>query len=327
MTPTPATAVLFAYHNIGVRALSVLLARGIRVPLVITHQDDPQENKWFDSVAELAALEGIQTITPEDPNTPSVIERIRRCHPDFIFSFYYRKMLGKEILAIPRTGAYNLHGSLLPKYRGRVPINWAVLHGEQETGVSLHQMILKPDAGALIGQEPVAILPNDTAHAVFQKAVCAGERLLLRILTPLLSGTLTPTAMDLSKGHYFGRRRPEDGRIDWRQSAWEIHNLIRAVAPPYPGAFFDLGSQRIRVYLSHYRSEPARTTQKPWPHLYWENDACYVDCLDGQRLRLRKLAITDTQPINKEMFSMLLKTEDISLIPNGTQNAEREVIS
>ena len=330
-TTAPTTAVLFAYHNVGVRCLSALLAHGVRVPLCITHQDDPLENKWFDSVAELAALEGIETITPEDPNTPEIVERIHNCHPDYIFSFYYRKMLNKEILAIANKGAYNLHGSLLPKYRGRVPINWAVLHGEQQTGVSLHQMVLKPDAGALIAQEAVAILPNDTAHDVFQKAVCASERLLLAVMPQLLSGTMHSTALDLSKGSYFGRRQPEDGRIDWRQSAWQIHNLIRAVAPPYPGAYFDVGSQRVRVLRSHYRQEAscvlqasgqasgqASATTKQAPRLYWENDACYVDCLDGQRLLLRQLAIGD-QIVDKTTFQQWLAATDIQLIPEEKQ--------
>jgi methionyl-tRNA formyltransferase len=285
------TAVVFAYHSVGVRALSALLAQGIRVPLVVTHQDDPQENQWFDSVAQLAALEGIATITPDNPNLPAVVAQVQSCRPDFIFSFYYRHMLGAELLSLPARGAYNLHGSLLPKYRGRVPINWAVCHGERETGVSLHEMVLKPDAGALLAQEVVAILPNDTAHAVFQKAVCAGERLLLRLLPELLAGTLVPTPLDLSLGSYFGRRRPEDGRIAWHRSAWEIHNLIRAVAPPYPGAFFDMGEQRIGVLRSHYRAEAARSKPVGSPRLYWEGDRCHVDCLDGQRLHLLQLTL------------------------------------
>lgn len=308
-----ATAVLFAYHTVGVRSLSVLLAQGVRVSLVVTHQDDPHENQWFDSVATLAKLEGIETVTPEDPNTAEIVARVRQLQPDFIFSFYYRKMLGEEILGIPTKGAYNLHGSLLPKYRGRVPINWAVLHGEQETGMTLHQMVLKPDAGALVTQEAVSILPNDTAHMVFQKVVCAGERLLLRILEPLLAGTVTPQPMDLSKGHYFGRRRAEDGRINWQKSAWEIHNLIRAVAPPYPGAFFDMDGQRIQVLLSHYREEAITTHHDPLPCLYWEEENCYVDCLDGQRLQLRTLTI-QAQPVSKERFCRWLGGERFSLM-------------
>ncbi|MBF0461050.1 MAG: formyltransferase [Magnetococcales bacterium] len=314
MTTAPATAVVFAYHSVGVRALSVLLTRGIRVPLVVTHADDPHENQWFDSVAELADLEGIATILPDNPNTPEVIAQVQGCQPDFIFSFYYRHMLGEALLAIPTRGAYNLHGSLLPKYRGRVPINWAVLHGERETGVSLHAMVLKPDAGALLAQEAVAILPNDTAHGVFQKAVCAGERLLLRVIPDLVAGTATPTPLDLSQGSYFGRRRPEDGRIDWRKSAWEIHNLIRAVAPPYPGAFFDVGEHRVGVLRSHYRGEAARARGEAVPRIDWIGERCYADCLDGRRLQLVQLTL-DGAPLDVVAFRQWWGERDLPPIP------------
>ncbi|MBF0424722.1 MAG: formyltransferase [Magnetococcales bacterium] len=291
MTAAPIRAVVFAYHTVGVRGLAALLAQGVTVPLVVTHVDDPNETLWFDSVAEWAAREGIAVITPESPNTPEVLARVAACRPDFFFSFYYRHLLGAELLAIPPRGGYNLHGSLLPKYRGRVPINWAVLHGERETGASLHRMVVKADAGDLVDQEAVAILDNDTAHAVFQKVVCAGERVLLRALPPLLAGEAPHTALDLTQGSCFGRRRPEDGRIDWQQSAWTIHNLIRAVAPPYPGAFFDQGALRVQVLGSHFRREPAREAAGLWPCLYWEAGRCFVDCTDGMRLLLTRLAV------------------------------------
>ena len=182
---------------------------------------------------------------PGGPERPELRSCSAVLRPEWIFSFYYRRMLKSELLAIPARGAYNLHGSLLPRYRGRVPVNWAVLHGERETGVSLHRMVEKPDAGALVDQERVAILPNDTAYVVFQKLICAGETLLLRTLPLMLSGEHAETPLDISAGSYFGGRRPEDGRIDWGRSAWEIHNLIRAVAPPYPGAFTEIRGRRL----------------------------------------------------------------------------------
>src|SRR5512141_2529757 len=129
-------AVVFAYHNVGVRCLSVLLAHGLKVELVVTHTDNPSETIWFDSVAELAARHDIPVITPDDPNTPETVEQIRALQPDFLFSFYYRNMLKKDILDIPARGAFNMHGSLLPKYRGRVPVNWAIIRGEKETGAT-----------------------------------------------------------------------------------------------------------------------------------------------------------------------------------------------
>jgi len=295
---SPQRAVVFAYHDIGVRGLSVLLACGVDVRLVVTHTDNPAENIWFGSVAELAALNEIPVITPDDPNRPEIVEEIRACAPDFFFSFYYRHMLKAELLAVPGKGAYNLHGSLLPKYRGRVPINWAVLHGEAETGASLHQMYVKADAGPLVDREAVAILPNDTAHAVFRKVACAGEKLLLRAVPALLAGSAEHRPLDLAGGGYFGGRRPEDGRINWRQTAWTIHNLIRAVAPPYPGAFFETGGKTVQVLGSYFRDEPSRGDQV---RLYWENGRCRADCADSKRICLTRLAV-DGGELDEQAF-------------------------
>jgi methionyl-tRNA formyltransferase len=196
-------------------------------------------------------------------------------------------MLGPELLAVPERGAYNLHGSLLPSYRGRVPVNWAVIHGEFRTGMSLHRMVEKPDAGALVDREAVPILPNDTAHVVFGKLVCAGETLLLRAVPRMLKGEHEETPLDLRAGSYFGGRCPEDGRIDWGRSAWEVHNLIRAVAPPYPGAFTEVGGRRLDILGSWYRGEAATGSG---PRIYWEDDACFADCADGRRTRLTRLS-------------------------------------
>jgi len=301
-------AVVFAYHSMGVRALSVLLALGVEVPLVLSHEDDPEENPWFDSVRALCDQAGIRCITPQDPNDPHWAEEVQSCAPVWIFSFYYRRMLGSDLLAIPPRGAFNLHGSLLPRYRGRVPVNWALLHGERETGMSLHRMVEKPDAGALVDQERVCVLPNDTAHAVFQKLVCAGESLLLRTLPLLLAGEHRETPLDLAAGSYFGGRRPEDGRIDWSRSAWEVHNLIRAVAPPYPGAFTDIGGQRLMVLGSWYGGELARG---PAPRIYWEGERCYADLADGRRTRLTRVVSAGSE-VSREAFTALFGTDELT---------------
>lgn len=309
MTDRAQRAVVFAYHSVGVRALSVLLALGVDVPLVLSHQDDPGENLWFDSVRELCEQAGIRCVTPENPNAPDWVQAVRTCAPDWIFSFYYRRILGSELLEIPSRGAFNLHGSLLPRYRGRVPVNWAVLHGERETGMSLHRMVEKPDAGALVAQEPVPILPNDTAHAVFKKQVCAGESLLLHTIPRMLAGEQGESPLDLTAGSYFGGRRPEDGRIDWDRSAWEVHNLIRAVAPPYPGAYTDIGGKRLMVLGSWYSGKPARG---PAPRLYWEGECCYADLEDGRRIRLTRLGSGD-RDLSLEAFAALFGSEEIPL--------------
>lgn len=277
-------AIVFAYHNVGVRCLSVLLAHGVDVRLVVTHTDNPNENIWFDSVTELAARHDIPVITPDDPNTPEVIGQIRALEPDFLFSFYYRNMLKKDILDLPKRGAFNMHGSLLPKYRGRVPVNWAIIMDERETGATLHVMNEKPDNGAIVDQQAVPILPDDTALEVFHKVTCAAEIALDRCLPQLLAGTARFREQNLAQGGYFGGRKAEDGKISWLRTAREIHNLVRAVAPPYPGAFTRLAGRPMRVLRT--MQESARLKRGEVPAFYCEGGRCYADCGDGKVLRV-----------------------------------------
>jgi len=244
---TAAAAVVFAYHDVGARCLRVLRAHGVDVRLVVTHEDDPRETLWFARVADVARDLGLPTVAPADPNAAGVVASVAACAPDFIFSFYYRKMLGAPLLALPPRGALNMHGSLLPRYRGRAPVNWAVLHGETHTGATLHYMAAKPDAGDIVGQQAVPILPDDTAREVFGKVTVAAEIVLDAALPALVAGTAPRRPQELSAGSYFGGRRPEDGRIDWTMSAKRIHDLVRAVAPPYPGAFTTVGGRPARV--------------------------------------------------------------------------------
>ncbi|TWO82276.1 formyltransferase [Denitratisoma oestradiolicum] len=282
-------AVVFAYHNVGARCLRVLLAHGVDVALVVTHQDSPTENIWFERAADVAKEYGIPVAMPEDPNTPEFIARLQALAPDFLFSFYYRLMLKPALLALPIRGGYNMHGSLLPKYRGRVPVNWAVLHGERETGATLHRMVEKPDAGEIVAQQAVPILPDDTAGDVFHKVTLAAEMALDRVLPDLLAGSAPHVMPDLATGSYFGGRKPEDGQIDWSQPAAAVHNLIRAVAPPYPGAFFELGDHRIVVTRS--LSQPVSRGLAGQPVLYADESHLFARCGDGGVVKILALEL------------------------------------
>ncbi|MHB1334237.1 MAG: formyltransferase [Sulfuriferula sp.] len=281
-------AVVFAYHDVGVRCLSVLLDAGVDVALVVTHTDAPGDTIWYDSVAQLAARYDIPTVTPDDPNTPEFVEKIRALAPDFLFSFYYKLMLKAPLLALPKQGALNMHGSLLPQYRGRVPVNWAIIHGERETGATLHYMTEKPDAGQIVDQQAVPILRDDTAAEVMRKVTCASEVTLHRALPGLITGTATATAQDLSQGGYFGGRRPEHGRIDWSQPAQNIHNLIRAVAPPYPGAYTTVAGKAARLLRSRVVNMPNTTTS---PALLCDGKTFHATCGDGDTLRILELEL------------------------------------
>jgi methionyl-tRNA formyltransferase len=275
-------AAVFAYHSVGVRCLEAVRAAGIDVGVVVTHEDDPNEAVWFENVAARARLYGIPVIAPEDPNRRETVDRIRAVAPDLLLSFYYRRMLGAELLALPRLGAYNLHGSLLPKYRGRAPVNWAILHGERETGATLHEMVAKPDAGRVVDRERVPILPNDTAREVLEKVAVAAEIVLERSLPALCAGTAKLVPQDLAAGSYFGARRPEDGAVDTRWPAKRIHDLVRAVAPPYPGAFLDVRGRRLRLLRTFDSGLPFGPAGQP--ALVAESGALVLRAADGGRL-------------------------------------------
>lgn len=278
-------AVVFAYHNVGVRCLRTLLARGMRVDLVVTHRDDPGETQWFERVADVAAAEGIPLAYVDDAVDAALVERVAALHPDYVFSFYFRRMLPAGVLGAARIAALNMHGSLLPRYRGRAPVNWAVLHGEAETGATLHVMTVKPDAGDIVAQQAVPILPDDTAKDVFDKVTVAAEIALWTVLPRLLAAEVPRRPNDLARGSYFGGRRPEDGRIDWSWPAQQVHDLVRAVAPPYPGAFCDLpGGGRLRLLRTRRAFD--RSPRHAGPTLYRDGEAALADCADGRVLRI-----------------------------------------
>ena len=241
-------AIVFAYHNMGVMGISKLLEAGFTIPLVFTHEDDADEHIWFGSVAERCRQAVIPCVAPENPDTSSWIARIQEERPDIIFSFYYRKMLPREILAIPPLGAYNLHGSYLPAYRGRCPVNWVVIKGETLTGVTLHEMVAKPDAGPIVAQKKVEIAFDDTAQTLFDKLVQAASAMLDEVLPGIKAKHIPKFPQDLSRGSYYGGRKPDDGRINWQKSALELYNLIRGVTRPYPGAFCFLGAEKLTVW-------------------------------------------------------------------------------
>jgi methionyl-tRNA formyltransferase len=286
-------AVVFAYHDVGVNCLKALLGAGIQIDLVITHQDDPNENVWFGSVAKLCEEKEIPCITPNANQLMDLVPQIKKLAPDYLFSFYYRHMIPAELLECAKIAALNMHGSLLPKYRGRAPVNWAILHGEAETGATLHIMEVKPDAGDIVGQAVVSIGPNETATEVFGKVSQAAVTVMNQVLPELVQGHIPRKPNNLGQGSYFGGRKPADGQILWHQTAQQVHNLVRAVAPPYPGAFTDWQGQRMIV---------ARTSlEGPFPEQL-DLQASGIQVVDNQVFGIcgdqRAVAILDWLPAN-----------------------------
>jgi methionyl-tRNA formyltransferase len=296
-------AVVFGHHDVGDRCLRVLVSQGWDVPLLVTHDPDPGEPRWYADVAETANDHDIPVLRPIPSQLGQLERTLSQIRPDFIFSFYYRAMLGEALLQRARRGALNMHGSLLPKYRGRAPVNWAILNGERETGATLHYMSARADAGDIVDQLAVPILADDSAQLIMRKVAVAAEIVLSRTLPLLAAGTAPRVPQRVSDSDYHGRRSPEDGRIDWSWPAARIHNLVRAVAPPYPGAFAEVNAERWWIHRT--RLVPGRIEQDRRPRLFEESGRCYIGCSDGRVLQLMAGAV-DGNPLNVEHLAQHL---------------------
>lgn len=249
-------AVVFAYHDMGCLGVQAVLDAGYDIAAIFTHADNPGENTFFGSVSRLAADAGIPVYAPDDVNHPIWAERISQLAPDVIFSFYYRHLLSDAILEQAPAGAFNLHGSLLPKYRGRAPLNWVLVNGESETGVTLHRMVNRADAGAIIGQQRVAISPDDTALTLHHKLCQTARQVLEQALPAIKRRETRDVLQNESDATYFGRRTPEDSFLTWNRPATTLHNMVRAVAAPWPGAFSYSGTQKFTIWSSRIHSQP-----------------------------------------------------------------------
>lgn len=275
--------VVFAYSLVGHSCLKALIEGHETVVGVFTHPDTLGESLWFPSVAQLAKDHGIPVIATEGPKDAEVLEALHEMQPDLLFSFYYRKMIPEVILDIPRLGSFNIHGSLLPHYRGRAPINWALVHGETETGATLHHMVKSADAGAMVDQEPVAIGPTDTAFDLTHTVGEAAVRVLLRQLPALKQGRAPSIPQDDTKATYFSGRSAKDSHIDWHQTPWQIHNLIRAVPYPYfPPAFTQHKGEKLEIRANRLpEGKPLETAARPGQVVAKGGDWIRVACGEG----------------------------------------------
>jgi methionyl-tRNA formyltransferase len=291
---------VFAYSDTGHACLKLLLDRGERIVFLATHRDDPAEARWFPSVAELARARGIEPLIMENPLDQQSITRLSLARPDLVLSFYYRRILPEEMLAVPPLGAYNMHGSLLPKFRGRAPVNWAVLKGETRTGATLHVMGPRADAGPIVDQEAVPIGPEDTALEVQARVTGAAVAVLARQIDALKAGTAATTPQDESQASRFGRRRPEDGRIDWSRPAREVHDLVRAVARPFPGAFTELFGGKTFVWRTRL---PGLAAHDTFPgQLRVEEGRLNVVCGDDRYVELLRLEPEGGEEVDAARF-------------------------
>ncbi len=262
--------VVFAYSGFGHAGLSALLRAGADVVLVCSHADRQGENIWWPSTPELAQAQQIPVVLDGDLRDPALVERIAALNADYLFSFYYRNMIPGRVLRLARSGGYNLHGSLLPRYRGRAPLNWQLVHGETETGLTLHRLVLSADAGDIAAQSRMAIGPDEDALSLVNRQLAEAPAFLDQALAAIFSGTAEHRAQDHSLASVFSGRKPEDGRIDWTWSARRIHNLIRAVSRPFPGASAVYAGAPMQVWQSRMicdhgrQGEPGTMRPEGW---------------------------------------------------------------
>jgi methionyl-tRNA formyltransferase len=236
------------YGELGHAALQGLLEKGEKISVVVTHLDDPKEKVWFRSVRALAFKNLIPVYAPEDINRPEFIQILKELNPDLVLSVQFRQVLSREILNLPSLGSVNLHPSLLPKYRGRAPINWAIINGEKNTGVTLHYMDEKPDTGDIIAQKEVLIRDDDTVYTLYQRILPEAVNLIKSNLDKIKSGDAPRYPQSEENATHFGKRKPEDGKIAWKKPNDEIRNLVRGVTHPFPGAFTFWNGKKIFVW-------------------------------------------------------------------------------
>lgn len=253
------TAVVCAYSRVGTAALEGLLEAGVEVCALYTYAQAADE-LWFSPPEVVARRHGISVHMARAFNDDDVYAAVRAHHPDFLLSFYFREMIQARFLELPRMGAYNLHGSLLPSYRGRAPINWVLVKGETETGITLHAMTPKPDDGHIVAQARLPIAWDETALSLTDKAATAGRILVRDAIPGLVNGTSPRIDQrTLGPSTYFGGRKPADSRLDLGMTVQEAFNQIRAVADPWPNAFLETPKGALKVAWAL----PSATTCSP----------------------------------------------------------------
>jgi len=238
------TVVVFSYGDIGSAAIATLADVGAQILALVLPSNRVGPDVEIARAAARAA--GLPTLVqPPRERVEPLVEELRVLAPDVIVIWSYPMILPRSVIEVPRRGCVNVHGGLLPDYRGPHVMQWAIINGESETGVTLHYADAGIDTGPVIAGERVPIDPEDDAPAVRGKLQKAGSRLLRAWWPTIADGTAPRVPQDESRAKYYPLRTPEDGRIDWTAPATTIHNLVRALAAPWPGAFTRLGTEKL----------------------------------------------------------------------------------
>ena len=250
--------VFLGNHTVGVRALRVL-QRDADLVGVVAHPDDPEDGVRYESVYDEAVRRGLPVLRGTG-RSAVVMEFVRKCAPDLLWVTDYRYLLPSLLVNLARLGAVNLHPSLLPRYRGRASINWAILRGETELGLSAHLIDDGMDTGDIMAQRRYTLAQHEDVGDALEKLYPLYEAITAEVVAAFLSGSLPRRAQEVAHASVFPRRTPEDGLIDWTAPSRDVWNLIRAVAAPYPGAFSSAGSTRLTIWRAAAVESFARDT-------------------------------------------------------------------
>ncbi len=235
----------------GIQQVTKLMSQDA-IPAVVGASIRPEQLGALEEFARRNEVRLLVQPKHNSPEYPRFVDEVRTVDPDLILVNSYSMRVGAELLDLPRLGCVNVHGGLLPEYRGSNPIQWALLNDETETGVTIHYMTEEFDQGDIIAQRTVAMCFEDTWLDIRARLERATEALLEQELPKILSGTNARSPQDESRARYYRRRSAEDGRVDWHRAVRDLYNLIRALVKPHPGAFYDLPSHRVVLdrYLS-----------------------------------------------------------------------------
>lgn len=232
----------------GARCLEAILnERKDEIVSVVTHPGSPTTAQELENLAEEY---GIPTLSPEKINRRKSVEELSSYHPDLMILAGYNQILKKQVIEIPSIGCINLHGGRLPDYRGASVINWAMINGESEIGLSIIYVDTGIDTGDIIAETSFPLNYEDTIKEVQERVIELFPPLLLKTLDQIRDGTEQRKVQNQKEGKYWHKRKPEDGEIDWNKSALDVYNFVRALTHPYPGAFTYHKDKKIIVWSS-----------------------------------------------------------------------------
>ena len=287
--------------DFAVPSLEALLSSGDQVVGVVCQPDRPK-GRGYQLVAPpvklVAERAGIPLLQPLKIRTPEFLQALSSWQPDVIAVAAYGRILHTPILQLPPMGCVNVHGSLLPKYRGAAPVQWAVINGETETGITTMLMDEGMDTGAMLLQAKVEILPEDTAGTLAPRLAALGGRLLIETLARLKAGTLVPTKQDDQQATMAPLLKKEDGLIDWTLSATSLANRVRGLSP-WPGAYTFLGDERWNIWKS--ASQGIATSDAPGTIVTVTKQSILVATGDGL-LEVREIQIANSKRMAVPQF-------------------------